>query len=85
MIENSSKTPLSLKSITMHILGQKFSSISQGLSQKKEIEKWLLRTSVQCIDQSGMVSLCINRIPERQFWSCTYRKLNVFIKVLIVL
>ena len=26
----------------MHILGQKFISISLGLSQKKEIEKWLL-------------------------------------------
>ena len=33
----------------MHILGQKFILISLGLSQKKEIEKWLLRTSVQCI------------------------------------
>ena len=34
----------------MHILGQKFSLISLGLSQKKkEIEKWLLRTSLQCI------------------------------------
>ena len=33
----------------MHILGPKFISISPGLSQKKEIEKWLRRTSVQCI------------------------------------
>ena len=34
----------------MHILGQKIISISLGLSQKKkEIEKRLLRTSVECI------------------------------------
>ena len=33
-------------SLTMHILGQKFISISLGFSQKKDIEKWLLRTSV---------------------------------------
>ena len=33
----------------MHIFWQKIISISLGVSQKKEIEKWLLRTSVQCI------------------------------------
>ena len=33
----------------MHILWKIFISISLGLSQKKEIEKWLLRTSFQCI------------------------------------
>ena len=33
----------------MHVLGQKLILISLGLSQKREIEKWLLRTSVQCI------------------------------------
>ena len=33
----------------MHILVQKIISISLAPSQKKEIEKWLLRTSVQCI------------------------------------
>ena len=35
------------------------------------------------IDQSGVVGVCLNRIPERHCWSCTYRKLNVFIKVLM--
>ena len=35
------------------------------------------------IDQSGVVGVCLNRMPERQFWSCTYRKMNVFIKVLM--
>ena len=40
----------------MHLLGQKFISISPGLSNK--IEMWLLRTSVQCsyIDSSGYAS-----------------------------
>ena len=22
------------------------------------------------LDQSGVVGVCLNRIPERQFWSC---------------
>ena len=39
----------------MHILGQKFISISIGPSHKKEIEKWLLRTSVQCISESVVI------------------------------
>ena len=37
------------------------------------------------IDQIGVVGVCLNRVPERQCWSCTYRTLNVFIQVLIVL
>ena len=37
------------------------------------------------IDQSGVVGVCLNRIPERQCWSGSYRKLKVFIHVLIVL
>ena len=24
------------------------------------------------IDQSGVVGVCLNRIPERQCWSCKY-------------
>ena len=32
------------------------------------------------IDQSVVVGVFLNRIP---CWSCTYRKLNVFIKVLM--
>ena len=37
----------------MYILEQKFNSISIRLSQKKETEKWLLRTSVQCRHYEG--------------------------------
>ena len=37
------------------------------------------------IDHSGVVCVCLNRMPERQFWSCTYRKSNVFIQMVIVL
>ena len=29
------------------------------------------------IDQSGVVGVCLIRIPERQCWSCTYRKMKV--------
>ena len=49
MIEKSFNAPLNLSPlIKMHILGEKFISISLALSQKNEIEKWPLRTSVQC-------------------------------------
>ena len=37
------------------------------------------------IDQSSEVGVCLNRIPERQCWTCTYRKFNVFNQALIVL
>ena len=47
VIENSSKALL--LSIEMHIFGQKIISISLAFSQKNEIEKWPLRTSVQFI------------------------------------
>ena len=49
MIENSSKTPLNISPLQCTYLGKKSFQYHQGLVRKKEIEKWLLRTSVQCI------------------------------------
>ena len=48
VIENSSKTLLCLVNYNAHTW-VKIISISLGLSQKKEIDKWLPRTLVQCI------------------------------------
>ena len=50
----------------MHILGPKFISISLGLSQKKEIEKWLLRTLVQCILRLGLTFDTLNALAILQ-------------------
>ena len=36
-------------------------------------------------DQSGVVGVFLNRIPERRCWPCAYRTLNVFIQMSIVL
>ena len=44
VIEKSSKTPLNFSSLQYTYLDE-----NSFISQKKEIEKWLLRTSVQCI------------------------------------
>ena len=49
VIENSSKTPLNFSSLQYTYLGKHSFQYHQGLVRKKEIEKWLLRTSVQCI------------------------------------
>ena len=44
----------------MHMLGQNIISISLGASRKKkEIKKWLLRTSVQCIKGAKKVRSAI--------------------------
>ena len=49
VIENSSKTPLNFSSLQYTYLGENSFQNHYGLVRKKEIEKWLLRTSVQCI------------------------------------
>ena len=49
MIENSSKTPLNFSSLQYTYLDKNSFQYHKGLVRKKEIEKWLLRTSVQCI------------------------------------
>ena len=48
VIENSSNTSLNFSPSQCTCLGKKIISILLGLSQGKKIEKWLLRTSVQC-------------------------------------
>ena len=48
VIENSSKTPLNFSSLQYTYLDKKSFQFHKGLVRKKEIEKWLLRTSVQC-------------------------------------
>ena len=35
-------------------------------------------------EQSGVFRVYLNIIPQRQCWSCTYRKLNVFIAVCVL-
>ena len=51
VIENSSKTPLNF--ILVHYNGRTWAKIhfiiTRAWLEKKEIEKWLLRTSVKCI------------------------------------
>ena len=49
VIENSSKTPLNFSPLQCTYLGENSFQYHLGLVRKKEIEKWLLRTSVQCI------------------------------------
>ena len=49
VIENSSKTPLDFSPLQCTYLGKNSFQYHQGLVRKKEIEKWLLRTSVQSI------------------------------------
>ena len=49
VIENSSKTPLNFSPLQCTYLGKNSFQYHKGLVRKKIIEKWLLRTSVQCI------------------------------------
>ena len=49
VIEKSSKTPLNFSTLQCTHLGKISFQYHLGLVRKKEIEKWLLRTSVQCI------------------------------------
>ena len=51
VIEDSSKTPLNFSALQYTYLGKNLFQYHQGLVRKKEIEKWLLRTSVQCISK----------------------------------
>ena len=52
------------------MLVQTFISISLGLSQKKEIQKWLLRTSVQCIVVRDFGTYN-DPLSDRKFRVCT--------------
>ena len=54
VIENSSKTPLNFSPLQCTYLGK---NSFQGLVRKKEIEKELLRTSVQCRAQANTEKL----------------------------
>ena len=54
VIENSSKIPLNFSPLQCTYLGK---NSFQGLVRKKEIEKWLLRTSVQCRAQANTEKL----------------------------
>ena len=56
VIENSSKTPLNFSQLQCTYLGENSFQYHLGLVSKKEIEKWLLRTSVQCIIQKVIIS-----------------------------
>ena len=51
MIENSSKTPLNFSPLQCTYFGKIHFNITRGLVRKNEIEKRLLRTSVQCISR----------------------------------
>ena len=51
VIENSSKTPLNFSSLQYTYLDKNSFQYHKDLVRKKEIEKWLLRTSVQCMSQ----------------------------------
>ena len=48
MIENSYKTLLNFSQLQCTYLGKNSFQYHKGLVRKKEIEKWLLRTLVQC-------------------------------------
>ena len=56
VIENSSKAPLNFSPLKCTYLGE-IISISLALCQKNEIEKWPLRTSVQCTVQKLPVQM----------------------------
>ena len=49
MIENSSKAPFNFSPLECTYLGKNSFQYHKRLIRKNEIEKWLLRTSVQCI------------------------------------
>ena len=49
MNENTSKTPLSFSPLQCIYLDKNSFHYHLGLVRKKEFEKWLLRTSVQCM------------------------------------
>ena len=55
VIENSSKTPLNFRPFQCIYLGKYSFQHLWGLVRKKEIEKWLLRTSVQCSLYCGLL------------------------------
>ena len=49
MIEKSFKTPFNFSPLQCTYLGENSFQYHLGLVRKNEHEKWLLRTSVQCI------------------------------------
>ena len=71
-IENSSKTPLNFSPLQCTHLGRYSFQYHKGLVRKNGIEKWLLRTSVQCIFLSLFVLLeCVLMLMTSTTETCS--------------